>query len=68
MIGLVAKFGGDLPVRRQHFVRRQECFFVAGVVGRNLRGLRAAEAAVRKGFLDLLTPWLDASRYSCEYP
>jgi len=57
MIGLVAKFGGDLPVRRQHFVRRQECFFVAGVVGRNLRGLRAAEAAVRKGFLDLLTPW-----------
>jgi hypothetical protein len=57
MIGLVAKVGGNLPVRRQRFVGRQNHLLVAGVVSRNLRRFRATESTVRKGFLDLLTPW-----------
>ena len=56
-LGLIAEFGGDLPVRGQYLGRGENLFLVAGVVGCDLRRLRPAEAAAGNSLLDLLAAW-----------
>src|ERR1700678_2466890 len=53
-IGLIAILGRDLPVSCHHLGWGVNLFFVAGVVGGDLRGLRPAKAAPAKSLLDLV--------------
>jgi hypothetical protein len=54
MICLIAKLGRNLTMSGDDFGRSMNLLPVAGVVRRDLRCLRPAEAAPGDGFLDLL--------------
>src|ERR1700683_1718639 len=53
-VDLIADLRGKLAVSFHNFGWGTNFFFVAGVVGGDLRGARPAEAAFRHGLLDLL--------------
>ncbi len=53
-VGLIAVLIGNLSVRGKDSVGRQDLLSIAGVVRRDLRGLRPGETAAATGLFDLL--------------